>query len=485
MMILDSWGEISMNGATTAGSGCNRFSRFDSSSLHRMIISRDKLYIDGEIPKGLFDVLKYKNPEYYQKRNMGISVFRVAKEIRTYRVIDGRVEILRGEIEKVQPFFPKDLPIPQHPETEPTGYQYANPDFELDEHQEGAVRSIKEKNQGIIHAVTSAGKTLIILKAICELGVPALIIVHRKILMQQFLEDIEKYIRDENGEKIVPGIIGDGKARLGRITIAIDKTLVKYLPQIDHTFGAVFLDECHLAPAATMLTIVNVVNSKHRYGFSGTLRRKDQKEFLMYATFGSVIHTIGKEVLLELGRVVPVEIKVVESETRFDYAGASEALGATKAFQLMEKTLATDPGRRELIVDLVAKLPGKTIILSRLVEPCYKLSTMLQERHKLESGIITGRDSKEALASYQGMKKADLKTIFATVGCVSTGVSISDLDNIVLIAPIYTNELLLHQIRGRLMRTAEGKEKGTLYFIFDPYVFAQGKLNKFLQIMKS
>jgi superfamily II DNA or RNA helicase len=118
------------------------------------------------------------------------------------------------------------------------------------------------------------------------------------------------------------------------------------------------------------------------------------------------------------------------------------------------------------------------------VEPCYSLQNALKQQFGLESGVITGKDSKEALSSYNDMKTGDSKIIFATIGCVSTGVSISDLDNIVLISPVYTNELLLKQMKGRLMRTFPGKEFGTFIFVYDPYIFPRWKLGKFIKILK-
>lgn len=132
----------------------------------------------------------------------------------------------------------------------------------------------------------------------------------------------------------------------------------------------------------------------------------------------------------------------------------------------------------------MAGLKGKTIVLCRYVEPCQTLQDRLEKEFGIKAGIITGKDSKQALESYEAMKHADMKVIFATIGCVSTGVSISDLDNIVLISPLYTNELLLHQIRGRLMRKSDGKEFGTLYYIYDAYIFPEWKLKKFIKIMQ-
>ncbi len=452
------------------------------------MLIKDKIYIDLDaepqpVLAEMLDKLKYPNPDYYQKMNMGLSVWGLPKTIETYRQNGRKIEVLRGEYYKIAPYIHSRLKT-SHPTLEPTGIQYINNDFDLDEFQENAVKAILSKKQGIIHAVTSAGKSLIIIKSICERNLPALIIVHRKLLMKQILEDIEKYVRDKNGNTITPGIIGNGKLSFGPITIAIDKSASKNISLIREKFGVLFLDECHIVPSTTIRDTVNAINSEYRFGVSGTLRRKDQKEFLIFSTFGRVIYTITKEQLLDLKRIVPVELKIIESETQFDYDGAIELLGMTGAYQLMEKTVSLDPGRNEMILELLKDLPGKTMVLSKLVKPCYYLQKRLKERFSLESGVITGKNTKEAEESYSAMKFEGLRIIFATIGCVSTGISISDLDNIILISPLYTNELLLHQIRGRLMRKAKGKEKGTMYYVYDKNIFPVYKLNKFIKIME-
>lgn len=458
----------------------------------------DKIYINldqEQLDSRVLEQLTYKNPDYFQKMNMGISVYGVPKEIKTYEIKERMMTVTRGEALKIKPFFITPYsPQFSHPD-HPIKLQYINNDFPLDPHQEGAVTAMQKFRQGIIHAVTSAGKSLIICKAVAEIGQRTLIVVHRKILMEQLLEDIDKYIRDEYGNKIKPGIIGGGKNSIGDITIGIDKSLGKNLESYREEFGTVILDECHLAPAATIFSILNGLNSRNRFGLTGTLRRKDQKEFLIYSTFGTVIHTIGKEELLELKRVVPVDVKIIESDTKFDWDQVVTALTeqgeknpTVQARHLQEKTIAGDPVRNDIILDQVKRLydaGGKTIVLSRYVDPCYALQEAVEKRYGIVGGVITGKDAKGALKSYQGMKHGDSKLIFATVGCVSTGVSVSDLDNIVLISPIYTNELLLHQIRGRLMRTSEGKTHGTLYYLYDQYIFDDRKLKRFLSIMRN
>jgi superfamily II DNA or RNA helicase len=451
----------------------------------------DKLYIP--IPNGInntklqrgLDLLVYDNPEYFQRMNMGLSTRFTPKTIKTYWLDrDTRsIVVLRGEYQKLLPYISDHNFKINHPPHSPINITYHNPEFELDTLQQEAVNKIVAAKQGIIHAVTSAGKTLIILKAISKLNTRALIVVNRKILMQQFQEDIEKYLTDDSGRPVKPSKISDGMVEVGNITLAIDKTLYRHLGTLKDKFGVVFVDECHLTPAKTMLEIVNNLNTEFRYGVTGTLKRKDQKDFLIYSTFGKVLYTINKDQLIAMGRIVPVETTIVTSNTKFNFSEIMGQVGVTKAYQLLEQSLQLDEERNDIILHTLKNISGKTIVLSRLVDPCYKLSTALQEKYNIKSGIITGKNSKESLESYNQMKHGDLQIIFATVGCVSTGVSISDLHNIILISPIYNNELLIHQIRGRLMRAHESKTKGNLYFIYDQYIFEEYKLQRFLNIM--
>lgn len=455
---------------------------------------QDKIYInldEEKIEEKILEHLTYRNPDYYQKMNLGYSVRNIPKVLKTYTITERTLSIWRGEALHIKQFISHCKYDFDHPSI-PEKLQYINKDLNLDEYQEGAVKAMKNTRQGVVHAVTSAGKSLIIIKGIVELGQRALIVVHLKTLQQQLLEDIDKYIRDEKGNKIKVGIIGGGKFELGPITIGIDKSIIKHLDEVKLAFGTVVLDECHLCPAHTISTIVNSINARYRYGFTGTLKRKDQKEFLIFSVFGSVIYKITKEELLQKNRVVPVLPNIIESDTRFDWDGVVEGLiereeknPTAKARALRDKVIMLDDRRNHLILDHVSRLKGKIIILSRFVEPCYTLQNRLREEFGLESGVITGRNDKEALESYKQMKHKDLKIIFATIGCVATGVSISDLEHLVLISPVYSNELLLHQIRGRLMRTSKGKEFGTFHFIYDQHIFTRTQLKKFLKIINN
>lgn len=549
----------------------------------------DKVYIDikNKDPKSIQQLIKactYANPLWSIARNLGYSVYRIPKDIRTARIDRDRFELAlcRGEIRKAFGVFPTES-VRELGVDRPSSFLYHNPDFELDAHQRRAIGSILSSKQGIIHATTSAGKTHIVLAAASKLGQKCLIVVHRKILMQQFLEDIGRYLffgkkqdteflrseisgtfsKNDGGQKrdddsnadakpskrndgqgavrdgaersrisgrsksprgvslgtgsgapgdagewleddvygrsmldgggpggggryrqVVPGVIGDGSFTIGdQITVALEKTLAKH-PEVYKEFGAVFLDECHLCPAATFQKIMNNMPARYRYGLTGTMVRKDNKQFLIYATFGQIIAKIQKEELLALGRVSPVKVEIVESDSVLDYNDLAATIGVTRAWGEVVRYLHCDEGRRTQILNLAYSLaPAKTVVLTGRVDACYELAAAYSSRFGKESGAITGRDSRSSLDVYKRFLAGEIRVVFATVGCFSTGVSVNDLEHLILSTPIFGNELLLHQIRGRLMRTAEGKREGTCHFIWDPGVFPHYRLKQFLKIM--
>jgi len=105
----------------------------------------------------------------------------------------------------------------------------------LRDHQKQALKIISKKDFGIIVAPPSSGKTIIGLKIIAEKQQPALIIVHRKQLVEQWIERIETFLGIPKREI---GKIGQGKNKIGnRITVATIQSLPKQIENIETAFG--------------------------------------------------------------------------------------------------------------------------------------------------------------------------------------------------------------------------------------------------------
>lgn len=441
------------------------------------------LELTGKDPAKVKELMKactYANPAWSIARNLGFSVYKIPKTISTYEQKGTTLYLSRGEIGKVRDLF-REEPMDEAGTAPRATFTYENKTFSLDSHQQEAVRAIVHKKQGIIFATTSAGKTHIVISGSAALGLSTLILVHRKILAKQFRDDIRKYCRDSQGLPVTPGFIGAGECTVGKeITIALEKSFSKH-PELYDRFGAVFMDECHLAPANTFQLIMNRIPAERRYGLSGTLVRKDQKQFLIYSTFGKIIAQIDKEDLLALDRISPVRLEVHESSVVARLEDLVESTqSTTKAWATARKILHESDERLDQIVRIRQKLGGKALILSGLVDPCSVLARKF-EAARQAVGIITGKNSKEAAESFEAIKAGTIDTVVATVGCVSTGVDIPDLDHIILMDPIFSNEVLLGQIIGRVRRKAPGKAEGVFHFIWDPGVFSKKRLNQFMR----
>lgn len=462
-----------------------------------MIISADIfLPLDGKKPLDIVALkteLLYPNPKLQDAKRLGLYTKNIPPTIQNFSITlkPHGMRIPRGEFKKIKKFFPYETVQEQferYPETLKQHIVYTNPDFELDIRQRRAVEATYKKKQGIIHAATSAGKSAIIMAIIAFRRTKTVIVVHRKTLLEQLRIDAERWLV---GTRIAV-LSGTDDATVkavkeADVVLAIDKSLGNLLkkdPSFAEEFGMVIQDECHLAASTTFQNIICKLKAPFRFGLTGTLKRKDRLDFLIYSTFGDVIATITKEELLEADRVSPVKLAILHSDT--EVPSELFELSVTEKFQKIEQTLAFNRDRQQMIADEAMKLhdnnpDARIVILSRLVDPCYELGGLISCRgYKVR--YVTGKE-KEAFEQCEALKRGDARIMIATIGCFATGVNIPNLTDLILAAPIFNNELLIHQIRGRLMRKSEGKTHGTMHFIWDPYVFPPHALIKFKSIM--
>ncbi len=94
-------------------------------------------------------------------------------------------------------------------------------------------------DRGVVVLPTGAGKTLVALSAIAELGVSTLIIVPTRILLDQWTRTLEAAWPHPVGR------LGDGDYRVAPITVATYASAVTWAPRIGDRFGLAIVDEAH------------------------------------------------------------------------------------------------------------------------------------------------------------------------------------------------------------------------------------------------
>jgi len=138
-----------------------------------------------------------------------------------------------------------------------------------------AARQLLLNSRGVAKMATNAGKTevmAVVLKALGP-GVRALIIVHRKELMYQTRERLIKRL-----ERDSIGILGDGRASISGITVAMVQSLANkpILAEYFLSNNVVMVDECHHVSSNQMLDVLYQVPGFYRFGFSGTPLKYDK-----------------------------------------------------------------------------------------------------------------------------------------------------------------------------------------------------------------
>ncbi len=148
--------------------------------------------------------------------------------------------------------------------------------IELLKPQEIALEKVREKDFGVIVSPPGSGKTVIGLEVISEKRQPALIIVHRKQLFDQWIERIQDFLKIPKKEI---GQIGNQKKKIGKhITIAMIQSLTRIedFSEISNAFGTIIIDECHHIPAKSFREAIVNFNAFFLYGLTATPKRKKQ-----------------------------------------------------------------------------------------------------------------------------------------------------------------------------------------------------------------
>lgn len=437
--------------------------------------------------------LTFDNPKFKEAERLGFSTFSIPRTIKlVHQSTSGTWYIPRGHVRTILKHFPDEKIEQATCDVWNPHVLYFNEDFSLDERQERCLEAISKKKQGLILAATSSGKSAIILAAIARLQQNALVIVNRQVLLDQLLEDAEKYL---SGTSI--GVLNGKHKEVGQVTFAIDKTLQDLLRNEDerarskpydpdllrNKFGLVIVDEVHTASCPTMNSILSRLPAKHRYGLTGTLQRKDRMEFYVHAQFGEVIAEVSKDEIIEAGRAVPYTVHVLETGATVTNGPENES--PTAYWKRIDSELHASEHRETVLFEAVKAsiLAGETPAVGfRYVEPCKRLVARLEEAGLPVSLLIGGvKDPRTICLDVQNGKT---KGIVATYGTFSTGVNIPKLDHLFIASPSYSNQLLLNQLRGRILRNNEGKEKAKVTFLFDEYVFPRYKLNRVVRSLE-
>ena len=434
-----------------------------------------KVYLDSRIripltslPVKILEVIKeectHSNSQFFKEKGMGIRPT-CDPYIHTYATNDEYLILPRGILPKIISIF-KEAGITYKILDARSSSPMNAGSFKIKEDvkiplkfQMNAVKLLADCNQRILLAPTGSGKTIIGLDLIDALQQKTMIIVHTTLLFKQWQDEIKKYshINFEIGE------LGTGNFNLAPITMAMIQTLYRLTPTEYKTlnlyFGSIIIDECHRVPANETFKVVNRLKSKYRFGLTGTYKRKDGKEFLLFDAISHNVIEITPEDLAAENRYVPLDVEFIKTEFEKPYIRPSRNTYLTWK-PLMDALIADENRNAFICKEIVRNCKQGYICLvavERLIHAddlCARLSNSLGED---KVAIMTSNTKEDQrIKIKERIMTKDLKVLIATRGLICEGADIPALSCLHITMP-YNNRLLTEQLVGRLRRIAEDK----------------------------
>ena len=308
--------------------------------------------------------------------------------------------------------------------------------FELRPSQKVVYDEIKDNS--IINAWVSWGKTFTGLAIAGKLGQKTLVVTHTVALRNQWAKEVEKVYG------IKAGIIGSGKFELDApIVIGNTQTLYRNVDKIRKEFGTVILDEMHHVSSPTFSKILDTNYCRYKIGLSGTIERKDGKHVVFRDYFGNTLFKPPKE------NYMTPTVHLVPSEIRFmDGAKIPWANRVTK--------LANDEEYRHTISMLAAAYAArghKVLVVSDRVAFLKACAELSGDKAICVTGEVAHEDREELVDQ---ILYGDANILYGTQAIFSEGISVDTLSCLILATPV-NNEPLLTQLVGRVIRKKEGK----------------------------
>ncbi|HIE27472.1 TPA: hypothetical protein EYP66_09315, partial [Candidatus Poribacteria bacterium] len=153
----------------------------------------------GNLPKRLTDFLKdelnFVNSKYIINQRLGKSNYKTERYFKAITHDDHSIMVPRGFLNRLTQFLNEnEIEFQIHDERQKLDSIDLVPTYKLFPHQAKALQNFEDKEGGILVAPPGSGKTIMGLELIARKKQPALIIVHRKQILEQWVERIETFL---------------------------------------------------------------------------------------------------------------------------------------------------------------------------------------------------------------------------------------------------------------------------------------------------
>jgi superfamily II DNA or RNA helicase/very-short-patch-repair endonuclease len=413
----------------------------------------------------LLRLAAFQNPEFYKAQAMRLSTYNKPRVVACAEDLPHHIGLPRGCLDDVRKTL-TDLGIRMAIRDERRDGSRLDVTFqgELRHEQKAAADAMLRHENGVLAATTAFGKTVVAAWLIAQRGVNALVLVHRRQLLDQWVERLSTFL-DIPTKSI--GRIGGGRSRpTGRIDVGIIQSLVRkgVVADLVADYGHVIIDECHHLSAHSFEQVARQARARFVLGLSATIPRKDGHHPIIFMQCGPVRHQVNARAQAASR---PFEHFVLVQPTTFQPTRSPDP-DKRAEFQTLYQELIDDPPRTrricEDVIDSVRNGRSPLILTERndhLDRFEQELATRVDHVVVLRAGM--GKKQRHAVNErLAAIPRHEGRIILATGRYVGEGFDDPRLDTLFLTLPVSWRGTVA-QYAGRLHRLYDGKREVRIY----------------------
>jgi superfamily II DNA or RNA helicase/very-short-patch-repair endonuclease len=315
-----------------------------------------------------------------------------------------------------------------------------------------------------LSAGTAFGKTVVAAWLIAQRQVNALVLVHRRQLLEQWIERLCTFL-DLPPKDI--GYIGGGRKKPnGILDVALIQSLVRKGVVDDRVaeYGHLIVDECHHLSAHSFEQVVRRAKAKYVTGLSATLARKDGHHPIVFMQCGPVRYRVDSK---EQAAARPFEHTVLVRSTEFHPVREAHSDMRVRFHELYGELIADETRNGLICNDVIqATREGRSpIVLTERNEHLDRLAAVLAPaiRHLV---VLRGGMGRKELRATAG-RLAEIpddedRLLLATGRYVGEGFDDARLDTLFLTMPVSWRGTIAQYV-GRLHRLYDRKREVRVY----------------------
>lgn len=424
----------------------------------------------SDVPTGLGAALKrlgtIANPLFYEKQRLRFPTINIPRFIFCGEEHDDKLVLPRGTLHDIEKLVSKAggkvSIIDRRPAPATADLSFIGT---LTATQSAAVDAMLGHEEGVLVAPPGAGKTVMACAAIARRRTPTLILVHRKQLLDQWSDRLQKFLGLSKNEIHVLG-----KARYPDAPVALGMfpTLARseFPEALLAKYGHVIIDECHHVPAASFEAAMKRCAASYILGLTATPNRKDGLQKILFLQCGPIRHRIDLDHSEEQSRTVFVR------EFSLRLPAENDRL---PIHQIWEHLIQSGERNRAIASDVASAFEEQRFcaLLSDRKEHLNAIESLLREKLPEESIYrIDGSTNQKLRTAILGNLRSKASegrpfALLATASLLGEGFDMPELDTLFLAMPISFKGRLI-QYAGRLHRFSEKKKSVRIYDYVEP-----------------